>query len=383
MTKLEAIEQLCTVREESRLNMNALADESARVASVARDARRIIENLDNEFSKATSLDTRDMAFLFFATFLQVARWMIIEKVSKFGETAESENRLDHNDRQIKAEERAKRDQYKSDHYKKGDEVKQGEYRDWMQIVFDSAPYDATKGWSYEGNHRLMSLGHDPLLGWIFGTMNFITTSLTTSSFLTHKVCMHPLQATQDMLTLPQLIKETIESAKEDKKRIPAAIFAQGVHLASDKYTKMGLPIPVLATFMPDLAGALYSEHYDSLCAARDLKTIGAQAIFSIMIDMVVCLVHGLYYDSSKFASRKIYEVKTRKILCYSKVISESCNILQVAIRAMFGDESSWKSLDFGGIGWTLVDLMRSAKFIREVKEEFIFGQFNKLIKGNC
>ena len=382
MTKLEAIQRLCALKEKNRLEMSAISSESGRVAGIARNARAIIDNLDDEFSRATSLESKDFVFLLAATMLQCARWMIIEKVSHFGESADTNERLDHNDKSIKQEERQAREKFKNDHYQKGDEVKQGEYRDWLQFVFDAAPYDAIKGTEFAGtNHRLHTLGHDPLLGWVFGTMNFITTSLTTSSFLTYKVNMHPLQATKELLPITQVIKRCVESVKEDKLRLPAAVFAQSVHLASDKYTKMGLPIPMLSTFAPSLAGALYAEHYDSLCALRDLKTIGAQAFFSVLIDMIVGLIHGLYFDPSKCESRSLYEVKTRKILVYSKVIAESSNILQAAVRTCFGDPTAWKSLDFGGIGWTLIDIMRCAAFIREVKEEFIFGRFDKLIQG--
>lgn len=379
--RIAVIEKLCNLREAARIRLGAIADESARVAALAQNASSVLDNLEKEFCRQTSLDATDMGFLFFATLFHVAKWMIIGKFSHFGETADAEDRLNHNDPSIKAEEHRKREEFKEGHYKKGGDVKQGKHRDWMQIVFDSAPYDATKGWEFEGNHRLMSLGHDPVLGWIFGAMNFVTTSLTTTTFSTHRVIMHPLQATSDMMSLTEVVKETLESAREDKLRIPAAVFAQGVHIESDKYTKMGLPIPLLGTFMPGLAGTLFSQHYDALCAMRDFKTVGAQAFFAILIDMVLGLVHGLYYDSAKYKSRDVYEVKTRKILVFAKIIAESCNVFQAAVRASFGDCNSWKSLDFGGIGWALVDIIRSAKFIREVKEEFIFGQFDRMIKG--
>lgn len=55
----------------------------------------------------------------------------------------------------------------------------------------------------------------------------------------------------------------------------AALFAQYAHLKSDVFTDRGLPIPLLDTFSPELAGKLYSEQYDALCLAKDSRRIGA------------------------------------------------------------------------------------------------------------
>ena len=41
--------------------------------------------------------------------------------------------------------------------------------------------------------------------------------------------------------------------KADYLNLPAAIFAQGCHLKSDKFTKLGLPVPILETINPEFA----------------------------------------------------------------------------------------------------------------------------------
>lgn len=47
-----------------------------------------------------------------------------------------------------------------------------------------------------------------------------------------------------------------------------------------------------------------------------------------------------------------------------------------------GNERAIKQLDVGGLIVTLHRLMTDTKFIRQVKEEFIFGGFNKMIQGD-
>ena len=160
-----------------------------------------------------------------------------------------------------------------------------------------------------------------------------------------------------------------------------ALLAEAIHLKSDAFTKNGLPIPVLETFAPDLAGKLYKSNYDSLCLMKDIAVVGTQAVGVILINMVISLIHGLYYDPEKYSSRDVYEVKTRKILLYSNLISTASNVLWVGGNAIAGNEAAWKDLDIGGIIVTMYRLVTDTKFIQSVKEEFVLGGFRNMIKG--
>lgn len=128
-------------------------------------------------------------------------------------------------------------------------------------------------------HRYRTLGHDPILGWIFGTANIITDTITLSNWKSYRVSRkNPLNPTKnttpffsERTTLPRIFYETYDSVKEDSMRLPAAVFAEFVHLESDKLTKLGLPVPLLETFDEGLAGKLYHSQYDSLCLLRDIK----------------------------------------------------------------------------------------------------------------
>ena len=74
--------------------------------------------------------------------------------------------------------------------------------------------------------------------------------------------------------------------------------------------------------------------------------------------------------------KKLYEVRTRKILSYSNLVATSSNIAVVAIT------NDMKKLDVGGMAVTLYRLITDAKFIRQVKEEFIFGSYKEMIMGD-
>lgn len=387
------VDNILARREATIGRMEALRDEAKRVEKVARDAPKILQELKEEFKRQTHLNKTDIKFLFFATALQTLRWILINTFSNFGQSSDQSKRLADNDKSIKEEIKEKVEAYKKKHLrdpsdpKSGYNIKQSEksYKTWMEIITRPVPFDAIKGSAKFGlelngrNHRMKTMGHDPLLGWIFGTMNIISDTCTFSDFSTFNVSKHNEIVSET--TVFEGFANAYESLREDKQRLPAAIFAEAVHLKSDEFTKMGLPIPVLSTFSESLASKLYLGQYDKLCFTRDLKTIGIQAATSIIINMIIGLIHGLFYDPKKYKNRDVYEVKTRKILLYSNLIASSSNVLYVAVSQYMGKVDAWKSLDFGGIMVTLYRLVTDIKFIQKVKDEFIFGSFDELIQG--
>lgn len=47
-----------------------------------------------------------------------------------------------------------------------------------------------------------------------------------------------------------------------------------------------------------------------------------------------------------------------------------------------GNEGAIKQLDIGGLIVTIKRLMSDTEYIRQIKEEFVFGGFNKMIQGD-
>ena len=80
-------------------------------------------------------------------------------------------------------------------------------------------------------HRLLSLGHDPLLGFLFGVLDILTGRMTTID-KTGKV-----------------VSQVVEGYADRKESsIFAAIAKQITHLKSDVTTSMGLPPPLMSLF---------------------------------------------------------------------------------------------------------------------------------------
>ena len=348
-----------------------------------------VQRINDEFSLKTGiLNKKDMSFLMIATALQTARWLIIQELfGDLGQPIDSSDRISSKDGDKlkhpileKAEKR----------FGKHDNI-QGEYPSWQEILWGTyprvdggkangcCPYDAQTGapsWFEEGGrgaHRIKSLGHDAIAGWIFGTANLMTQTITLSDFSSYKV-IYPGNCFGEPISTLSVLFGAIESVKEDWMRLPAAIIAHYAHLKSDVFTNAGLPVPLSGILSENLAGSLYRNQYDSLRLIKDLKIVGKQASFSIIINMIIGLVHGLLYNPKKDGDRKLYEVRTRKILCISNALASSGNIAYAIVT------EDWRKLDIGGILVTLYRLFTDVRFISRVKQDFIDKEMDKVLE---
>ena len=329
-----------------------------------------INRIDREFQRRTSiLNKKNLIFLGIATALTVAKGILFPVLSEkmgYGQSADQTKRLEHNDESIEKKHRQANDKFREKKLEKHDA---GE---WIELIYRTPPYDITVGSpkigrNMEGKyHRIHTLGHDPVLGWLFGTANIMTDVITYEDFESYRVTRKPkMSITTERVLLSQMFLECYEMIKQDYMFLPAAVFAESQHLLSDKYTKLGLPIPVLETISPELAGRLYKQNYDELCMLRDIKIVGLSAFVSIFFNMIIGLVHGLFYDPDKDQSRELYEVRTRKILSCSNAIGSSSNIIYAII------EKKPRDLDLGGLLVTISRLFMDVKFICKIKKEYI------------
>jgi hypothetical protein len=347
-------------------NMNTIAMESYRVADVAQNAKSILAELNEEFEYKTKLNGVDISFLFLATALQCVRqYVFSNKAFRF------EN-----------------DKVMGD-YVKGQtgKISNEKVKDNIRNIFSAVPYDAVHyaegkeafqiatGQDSHGisgrNHRYTVLGHDPLLGWIFGTANILTDTLTKNNitFTSYDAAFGGSgYKVSTPTTVAHVFARSVCMVREDKIMLPFAVAKQAAHMLTDAFTKQGLPIPVLNSISPSLSGVLIDN-------GIDLYSVTRGAALASLINMLIASIHGLFYDADKYPSRDLYEVKTRKILCYSNLLASASNVIYVAL------SKDLSKLDVGGILVTIYRLIVDSSFKRKVKEEFIFGSFDKMIQG--
>jgi len=352
-------------------SMRAIASESLRVADYAHNAKRTINDLDVEFERQTGLTKIDITFLFFATAAQCVRQYVL---TGFPE------RLD--------------DQTAANATKSHMEEHSNRCHKWYnpsleEIITNPVPFDAMYGspdfdLGLSGRtHRRKTLGHDPVLGWIFGTANIATSTLTTNNLASYHVKTGEVLIRDKITNNAQTpyvfyyVKEKLfHNGIDGKKIIATSLVKEAIHLKSDINTKESLPFPIVSALSPELADTLASYGLDM----ANIATVGKQASYAIMINMLIGMIHYLVHDFNKGESRKLYEVRTRKILSYSNYIASASNLLYVTISAALGNGAAFRKLDIGGFIVTLYRLISDSAFIQKIKEEFIFGNFRAKIQ---
>lgn len=346
---------------------------------LTENAYSILTKFEKEFEKETELDKNDGQIVLFFTSLQIIRQFLLETI--FGKELFSlkgeELRIDHDDKLIKKSIKSKKEESYLYQLTQTSKVNSARYRTTQEILSSfSVPYDATKnakefnenlgGGNY---HRARTLGHDPILGWVFGVFNILTNTVTLANFNTYRVNMSGLVFEEQVSTFT-IFKEGLESIQEDPSRLVASILVHSLHLESDINTKAGLPIPLITMFQ-ELQHEIY-KRYDWVCFKRDLKIIGSQFLFSKIIDFILIIYREIEYKNFK-VDKRIYQAKTQKMILLSNTIASSTNIVKTLLTGQL------YSLDMGGIINTLINFFTILDKLSNLKQDYMFNNFRELL----
>ena len=317
------------------------------------------KEIDREFEKKTGLRKHDFAFLGIAIALQCARQYVLDPWLK------------------------KRRQNASIYDEKGrkEKAEAGWYFvDTDRILINRVPFDVQQygtnstiqGFLKGGDHRSMTLGHDPVLGWIFGTANIMTSTVTRRDFTSaHVKCIgntNKVYALADTGTVfEKVIKRVSEKGMDGKIALGSAIVREFIHLKSDIYTKKGLPLPGVGAISPDLSNKIAKYGIDT-------ADVGVEATLSCLINAMIGMVHRLFFDGTK-DEEQLYEVRTRKIILYSNLIASTSNVIASVLTERYD------LLDIGGILVTIARLITDVRFICKVKDEFVQSKLNQRFEG--
>ena len=377
-------------------HLGNLSKDAQRVSDIAKNAPLIIDDIDRKFEQITKLTRIDIIFLFLAIALQVVRQYLIT-----------------NFKERKGDQDAAKDSKEIEKKILGEETKE-EKKDRMnkkhkwyhpsieEVTFNPVPFDQVIGLSNFNiniggafKHRASTPGHDAILGYIFGTANIATATLTTwpnPKFNSFHIkyspvgnCLKP-KATDCADTekvFEYMQKRLTDEGKEGKIIAAISLFREAMHLKSDVNSKVSLPIPIVTTISPDFAEEIANYGID----LGNLQTVGRQAIYSGIINKIIAILHRIIYKNNDGNNILQYEVRTRKILTYSNTIASSSNLLFVAIMSVIGvlneDPKTVKKaisfLDIGGLLVTVYRIVTDTNFIMQVKQEFLEKEFYNLV----
>lgn len=361
-------------------------DESWAEQAVEKSVREYGENLeriDREFKERTRLQDADAAFVVAATMLQVARVLVINSLTEV-ERAGAGN--------------AKEDALHSfqDRVFSGFDdgaAESGRLFASKSHILSSrgVPYDATR---YEAenlkifkgaNHRFATLGHDPVLGLVFGTSNIMTNSITcvkdANVFGIGARIPATYSVSYDAFGKNPLIGAptgTVEMLVAAGRRVvsepdaaAAALIKQLIHIGTDLYTPCGIQIP-FANLVLDKARTEALTRYVS---TGDILKVGMQAGMTVLINWLIAALHGcslIFNDDGSDYCTEMYQARTKKIILISDTIATSSSVVQASIT------KNPKCLDLGGAAVLVYRLFSDARFVAKLKEEYVQSELDKI-----
>lgn len=369
--------------------ISSLTDEQKeveRLKSIAINTSNILTDLDEEFSKRTSLGWHDVKFLFAATALQCIRIYVINtlaKVEPAGTGNTKENYLHKLQEKLLAGVNNQVDIGPSPYY-----------APLIQICTSrGVPYDATRfkginhGFFKEANHRFATFGHDPIIGLILGTSNILTNTITCRSkdLLPIPITCHVEYDSN--LKNPSIgdVCSTIESLKaaatrldNDAASVVAALIKQIIHIGTDLYTPCGIQIPGANLILDNQ----YAEELTKYISTGDIIKVGISYKIFNLINILISSLHMLTCSSTNHREKELHHVKTMKILEYSNIIATGSNVIINAVRAYYGNTKALKDIDFAGLIGTIMMIVNNEEMKRKIKREFILGEYERMVLGD-
>ena len=341
-----------------------------------------VEETNREFEEQTKLTSKDITVLMMACIMQATRVIVLKRFKERLSDQESANKTPGH----KDEHSARRVQR---YYASIDEIRN-----------NPVPYDCVQkeevvkrngNPKLSGlNHRYKAIGHDPYLGFVFGTANIMTNTITItnggfafSSYHVHtgiaynggnidKIC-----AAADTSLIFSKIIERIQSEKKDGyAALGYALLKEFIHLKSDIRTSKSLPIPLVSAASPDFSRILGYLNIDYL----NVRLFEKEAGLSILINTLIKFLHMFLYDENKDGDIELYKIRTTKIIGISNEIVTACDFIVAAVRFALGDEKAITKIDWGGTVVTLWHIANDPITIAKIKHEYLISQTTNYLK---
>lgn len=366
------------LKEDELINteIESVMESVARQISVCDNTKIILDNATEEFNKLTSIFNRkDLSFFVFSLILQGAVKYLMKAMRDMSDRELAKTTPLHGKEHSC---RANNEYYCT----RAEILANPVPFDAIRRIFDKDIYEELAGGlpGFNGlNHRTKALGHDPILGLIFGTANIMTSTITRNDFMSWHVNSHVhngFKNPHDSISTPastirifSSIGERLSSeGKEGWITLGYALFKEIIHLLSDVPSRQSLPIPVVPVFSEKLARelALYGLNFGTIAQGGMALTV---------INWLIGFLHGLCRTDKE--DKRLYEARTRKIIAYSNTLSTVSDIGYSMFLAMSGDSNAMRKFDLGGYVVTLYQISNCSKVISEIETEFYINKINQ------
>lgn len=248
--------------------------------------------------------------------------------------------------------------------------------DHATILEQNAPFDVQET-DYFGREDIAA--YHRYLGWVIGTVNILTDTITTYGMKSYSITRPEVQlgkpcVNQEISTVFSVINPVLQKAGSYKNSIVAAAvqeaLTQGLGKADPEKvrTLFGRAVALenrtayLAENSRNMLGKFYAEW----------TTYAGGIAGMVLINTIVSAVHAIVYEESD-GELDAYSIRTNKIILYSSAMATVINSLP----AIAGKDLT--RLDFSGILMTCMSLFQSGKFWIEAKTAFLASEHKQIL----
>ena len=369
------------------------------------------KDIESEFADKTGLNETDIKFIIIAVVLQLLR-QIFQPSLEFDAFKEGKDRKGNKETAKDAKDKINTEKVEKDKAQaEKDETKGARYyhASFEKIAnFNYTSYDLTESGKFKhlklggNNHRYKTLGHDPWLGYFFGTLNILTDTVTMGrehSFQSFHVGRSDIGHIIPIANadLRKIIEHSLVRWQESKATIGVAVAHQTYHINSDKLSHDGIPLPFLELFFDSKSiRKLVNDGYD-YAKLEFLGNVAEQTTFAEIINYIISVIHRIAiiyqermsdvvdnkislddFKQALIKQKTLDEIRTRKIILVSMGMASVMNLLIIGGTEAFAAytensklaEEALKKIDIGGYISTLLHLITDIRFITKIKKEF-------------
>lgn len=342
---------------------------------VCEHTSEILDDATKEFNGLTSiLNKKDIPFFIFSILLQCGVKYLFKVLRKMSDKELAKKTPGHNP------------EHSARHGNKY-------YASREEIITNPVPFDTIyknheNKWYQENNeirpgfsgfnHRSKALGHDPLLGLIFGTANIMTATITRNDFISwhvntmaHSRTRNEIEYFVNLDTIcerastieifSQIAKRLKEEGREGWMTLGCALLKEIVHLLTDLPSQKSLPIPIVPVFSEKLSRIMSSYGLNT-------GTIVQGGFATMLINWLIGSVHRLCMGKNE--DENLFRVRTQKIIMYSDIFATVSDLGYTLFKAYLGDKKAMAKFDLGGYLVTLYQISHSTNIIMAVEQEF-------------
>lgn len=279
-----------------------------------------------------------------------------------------------------------------------------------EIISNPVPFDAIRRTTsvHEGfllrkikisgfDHRFTAIGHDPILGLIFGTANIMTNTITISTGCAGWYTYHvgtllidenlPEKGSMDKIyeqaSTLEMFEKIISRIKSDKKEgftaLGTALVKEFIHLLSDVRTAKSLPIPIVSAVSPKFAQVIQLFGFDTL----DLVDNTLEYYLAKLVDFGVLTLRDFYYRNYEVSvNENVFQARLQLMEKYMNefvIVSEAAFAIKNVIACEYAN--AVRGYSYGNVLEAMQKVLSDGNKIAQLRNQFVLDQSVEYIKS--